>query len=89
MPIIRPVSDLRNKTPEIEEICIKEQQPVFITKNGSGHLVVMSQQLFEQQRALIDLYEKLDEAEEQSHAGKRRPFRDAVTEVKKRLNAKA
>lgn len=35
MPIIRPVSDLRNKTPEIKEICIKEQKPVFITKNGN------------------------------------------------------
>ncbi|MDF9407196.1 MAG: hypothetical protein A4E52_02083 [Pelotomaculum sp. PtaB.Bin013] len=55
MPIIRPVSDLRNKTPEIEEICIKEQKPVFITKNGNGHLVIMSQQLFEEQQALLDL----------------------------------
>ncbi len=48
MPVIRPVSDLRNKTPEIEEICIKEQKPVFITKNGIGHLVIMSRQLFEE-----------------------------------------
>jgi PHD/YefM family antitoxin component YafN of YafNO toxin-antitoxin module len=45
MPVIRPVSDLRDKTPEIEEICINEQKPVFITKNGSSHLVVMSHRL--------------------------------------------
>jgi prevent-host-death family protein len=56
MPIIRPVSDLRNKTPEIEEICIKEQKPVFITKNGNGHLVVMSQRLYEEQQALMGAY---------------------------------
>lgn len=89
MPVIRPVSDLRNKTPEIEEICIKEKKPVFITKNGNGHLVIMSQQLFEEQQALLDLYEKLDEAEEQSRAGKRRPFRDVMAELRNRIHAKA
>jgi PHD/YefM family antitoxin component YafN of YafNO toxin-antitoxin module len=88
MPVIRPVSDLRNKTPEIEEICIKEQKPVFITKNGCGHLVVMSQQLFEEQQALLDLYEKLDEAEEHSRAGKRRPFREAMADLRSRIHAK-
>jgi len=89
MPVIRPVSDLRNKTPEIEEICIKEHKPVFITKNGNGHLVIMSQQLFEEQQALLDLYEKLDEAEEQSRAGKRRPIREAIADVRSRIHAKA
>lgn len=86
MPVIRPVSDLRNKTPEIEEICVKEQKPVFITKNGSGHLVVMSQRLYEEQLALIELYEKLDEAEEHSRAGKTRPFREVMAELKSRIN---
>jgi PHD/YefM family antitoxin component YafN of YafNO toxin-antitoxin module len=89
MPIIRPVSDLRNKTHEIEEICIKEGKPVFVTKNGVGHLVVMSQQLFEQQQALLDLYEKLDGAEEQSKAGKRRPFREVTAALRECINAKA
>ena len=89
MPVIRPVSDLRNKTPEIEEICIKEKKPVFITKNGNGHLVVMSQQLYEEQQALLDLYEKLDEAEEQSRAGKRRPFRETMADLRGRIHAKA
>jgi PHD/YefM family antitoxin component YafN of YafNO toxin-antitoxin module len=88
MPVIRPVSDLRNKTPEIEEICIKEQKPVFITKNGSSHLVVMSQKLFEEQQALLDLYEKLDEAEEQSRSGLVRPFREVMNELRSRIHAK-
>ena len=35
MPIIKPITDLRN-TNEISEICHKQQQPVFITKNGYG-----------------------------------------------------
>ncbi|MFZ5634180.1 MAG: type II toxin-antitoxin system prevent-host-death family antitoxin [Bacillota bacterium] len=88
MPVIRPVSDLRNKTSEIEEICIKEQKPVFITKNGSGHLVIMSQQLYEEQQALLELYERLDEAEEQSRAGKRRPFREAMADLRGRIHEK-
>lgn len=88
MPIIRPVSDLRNKTPEIEEICIKERQPVFITKNGTGHLVVMSQEMFEEQQALLALYDKLDEAEAQSAAGRCRPFRESMAELRSRIHAK-
>ena len=45
MPIIKPITDLRN-TNEISEICHK--QPVFITKNGYGDLVVMSMETYEE-----------------------------------------
>jgi prevent-host-death family protein len=69
MPIIKPVSDLRNNFHEISEICHKEQEPVFITKNGEGDMVVMSMALYEQQQALLELYQKLGEAEAQSFAG--------------------
>ena len=47
MPIIKPITDLRN-TNEISEICHKQQQPVFITKNGYGDLVVMSMETYEE-----------------------------------------
>ena len=63
MPYIRPISDLRNKTHEIAELCHKEGEPVFITKNGEGNLVVMSLALYEQQQARLELYEQLDAAE--------------------------
>ena len=39
---IRPVSDLRNKYPEIEELVLKEDEEVYLTKNGYGSMVVMS-----------------------------------------------
>ena len=39
---IRPVSDLRNKYPEIEELVLKENEPVYLTKNGYGSIVVLS-----------------------------------------------
>ncbi|MBR3763885.1 MAG: type II toxin-antitoxin system prevent-host-death family antitoxin [Clostridia bacterium] len=57
---IRPVSDLRNKYPEIEEQ-VKRDGPVFLTKNGYGSMVVMT---VEQYSALTDEVEmKLDEIE--------------------------
>ena len=58
---IRPVSDLRNKYPEIEETVLQSGEPVFLTKNGYGSMVVMS---LEQYAALADDVEaKLDEAD--------------------------
>ncbi|KJR47279.1 VapB protein (antitoxin to VapC) [Desulfosporosinus sp. I2] len=63
MPNIRPISDLRNKANEISEFCHNEREPVFITKNGKGDMVVMSIETYEQQQTLIELYSKLAEAE--------------------------
>lgn len=61
---IRPVSDLRNKFPEIEELVVQENQPVYLTKNGYGTMVVLS---LEQYSALIDDVEiKLDEADKEA-----------------------
>lgn len=58
---IRPVSDLRNKFPEIEDIVLKSGEPVYLTKNGYGSMVVLS---IEQYAALTDSVErKLDEAD--------------------------
>lgn len=69
MPIIRPISDLRNNFNVISEICHKEGEPVFITKNGQGDLVVMSLAMYEKQKSLLELYQKLGEAEFESASG--------------------
>ena len=61
MPEIRPITDLRN-TNEISELCHKKQEPIFITKNGYGDLVVMSIKTYERQMALLGVYQKLAEA---------------------------
>jgi prevent-host-death family protein len=65
MPNIRPISDLRNNANDISEICHQTREPVFITKNGVGDMVVMSLETFERQQSLINLYAKLAEAEEE------------------------
>ena len=63
MPIIRPISDLRNHSTEISDICHNEDQPIFITKNGKSDLVVMSQAHYDRLQRLFKLYQKLGEAE--------------------------
>lgn len=47
MPIIKPITELRN-TNDISDICHMQQEPVFITKNGYGDLVVMSIEAYEE-----------------------------------------
>jgi len=69
MPIIRPISDLRNNFNYISEAAHHEGEPIFITKNGQSDLVVMSHALYENQQALIELYQKLAVAEKQSNSG--------------------
>jgi prevent-host-death family protein len=71
MPIIRPISDLRNRALEISELCHTEEQPIFITRNGKGDLVVMSQAHYERLQSLIELYQKLGEAEVLDAAGEK------------------
>ncbi|SHN30228.1 MULTISPECIES: type II toxin-antitoxin system Phd/YefM family antitoxin [Gracilibacillus] len=64
MPEIRPIKDLRNTT-EISELCHQSKEPIFITKNGYGDMVLMSMEVYEEQTARLELYEKLAKAEEQ------------------------
>lgn len=64
MPEIRPIAELRN-TSKISELCHSQSEPVFITKNGYGDLVIMSMETYEKQMFLGDVYRKLAEAEKQ------------------------
>ena len=68
MPQIKPITELRN-TNEISELCHKQDEPIFITKNGYGDLVVMSIETYERQLGLVDVYKKLAEAETQIAQG--------------------
>ena len=67
---IRPIKDLRDTT-EISKICHESKEPVYITKNGYGHLVVMSIETYKEKLAKAELYEKLAEAENQIKNGEK------------------
>lgn len=85
MIYIRPVSDLRNKFPEIEELVIESGEPVFLTKNGYGSMVLLS---LEQYSALTDNVElKLDEADKAAQLTDERYIgKEVFTRVRKRIN---
>ena len=80
MPLIRPISDLRNRAIEISEICHREDQPVFITRNGKGDLVVMSFAHYERMQSMLELYRKLGEAEALDASGERGISHDELFE---------
>ena len=67
---IIPIRDLRN-TNEISERCKNSTEPIFITKNGYGDMVLMSMETYERTLAMAEVYRKLMEAEEELAAGKR------------------
>ena len=68
MPQIRPITDLRN-TNEISELCHARLEPIFITKNGYGDLVVMSIRTYEQMLETASTDAAIAESEAQLSAG--------------------
>jgi len=69
MPTIRPVSDLRNNFTQISTLVHEEDEPVFLTRNGVGDMVVMSIEHYERTLARLDLYKMLETAEQEIAEG--------------------
>ncbi|MFG6350945.1 MAG: type II toxin-antitoxin system Phd/YefM family antitoxin [Oscillospiraceae bacterium] len=66
MKLIRPVSDLRNNFADISKTVHETAQPVFLTKNGYGDMVVMSMEAFESLQFESEIYFKLQAAEQEA-----------------------
>lgn len=66
MKLIRPVSDLRNNFADISKTVHETAQPVFLTKNGYGDMVVMSMEAFESLQFESEVYFKLQAAEREA-----------------------
>lgn len=69
---IRPVSDLRNHFADISKTVHETAQPVFLTKNGYGDMVVLSMEAFENLQFESEIYFKLREAEREAELTDRR-----------------
>ena len=86
MPHIRPVSDLRNNFSEISRIVHETTEPVFLTKNGYGDIVVMSIEAYERKLFQSEIYFKLKEAELEARASdKRLSHEEVFSDLKARL----
>lgn len=65
MPIIMPIKALRD-TGEISELAHKEQEPIFITKNGYSDLVVMSSELYDKFARINRIDQAIYESEQEA-----------------------
>jgi len=90
MPHIRPVSDLRNNFADISRTVHETSEPVFLTKNGYGNMVVMSMEAYEAKQFESEVYLKLKEAELEAKAsGKRLTHDDVFSSLRDRITKKA
>ena len=87
MPVIKSISSMRNRTREIAHICHDQDEPVYLTTNGEGDLVVMSIDHYERLKAQVELFEKLGVAQAQSAAGKRGiTHKQMMTKLRRRVH---
>lgn len=87
MPKIRPISDLRNSFADITKEAQASKEPVFLTKNGVGALVVMSMEAYEDGRYESEVYDKLREAEIQAMSSDKRISHKEVMDSARKLLA--
>ena len=86
MPQIRPVSDLRNNFADISKMVHETAEPVFLTKNGYGDMVVMSIEAYERKLFESEIYFKLKEAElEAKSSDKRFSHEEVFSDLRSRL----
>jgi len=85
MPAIRPSADLRNKYNEISELCHEYSEPVFITKNGTGDLAVMSIETYEYLAGKLRLYSLIDEGLAQVKEGRVKPMKGTIKSIREKI----
>ena len=81
MPQIIPIKDLKN-TSEISEMCHKTDEPIYVTKNGYGDMVIMSMEIYESTMRQIAMYRDIELSEKQVEAGKVKDARIALSETR-------
>ncbi len=94
MPNIKSSTDLRNGYNAISAYCHESREPVFITKNGQGDLAVMSIEVYEEliqhyktslDESRNELYRLLEEGRAALEAGRTRPHKDVMEDLRRRI----
>lgn len=79
MPQIIPIKDLKN-TSEISDMCHKAEEPIYVTKNGYGDMVIMSMEIYENTMHKIAMYHDIEISEKQIEAGRVKDARVSLRE---------
>jgi len=85
MPTIRPSADLRNKYNEISELCHEYSEPVFITRNGTGDLAVMSIETYEFLAGKQELYTLIEEGLTQVKEGRVKSMNGTIKSIREKI----
>ena len=85
MKNIRPSAELRNKYNEISNLCKETREPVYITVNGHGDIVILSLEQFNQMQAELELLKMLSESEDDVRNNRVKPVTDAFNDIRKKL----
>ena len=81
MPQIIPIKELKDTT-KISELCHASSEPIYITKNGYGDMVVMSMETYEATIRRDQIYKELEISERQIAEGKTRPAKEALADLR-------
>jgi prevent-host-death family protein len=84
MPQIIPIKDLKN-TSEISDMCKKTKEPIYITKNGYGDMVIMSMDTYEETMKQLSMYRDIEISEQQIEKGQIKDARQALGELRTKL----
>ena len=83
MPRIIPIRDLKD-TAAISQMCSESKEPIYITKNGYGDMVLMSMKAHEERMMMLDVYDRLAAAEDEVQAGKVTDARASLRELRQK-----
>lgn len=83
MPKIIPIKDLKN-TSEISDMCHKADEPIYITKNGYGDMVIMSVENYEKTIRQLNLYRELEISEQQIRDGRTKDARSSLSSLREK-----
>ena len=83
MPQIMPIKDLKN-TSEISDICHKSEEPIYITKNGYGDMVIMSMEVYQSIMQKVEVYKDVEVSELLIEAGQVREARAALADMREK-----
>ena len=84
MPQIIPIKDLKN-TSEISDMCKKTKEPIYITKNGYGDMVIMSMDTYEETMKQLSMYRDIEISEQQIEKDQIKDARQALGELRTKL----
>ena len=83
MPQIIPIKELKN-TVKVSELCHNHQEPVYVTKNGYGDMVLMSMEVYEDMKRRLELYQELVLSQQQVEKGEVKDAFEALDALKEK-----